>query len=58
MRKGGAVKITREFNTQREAIKAARDIAQSQGTELYIHGRDGRIRGRESYGRDPFPPKG
>lgn len=58
MRKGGAVKITRKFNTQREAIKAARDIAQSQGTELYIHGRDGRIRGRESYGRDPFPPKG
>lgn len=54
VRKGGAVRITRKFDTQREAIKAARDIARSQGTELYIHGRDGRIRERESYVRDSF----
>ena len=58
VRRGDAVRITRKFDTQREAIKAARDIARSQGTELDIHGRDGRIRGRESYGRDPFPPEG
>ena len=29
-----------------------------RGTELYIHGRDGRIRERSSYGADPHPPKG
>ncbi|EGD1666955.1 DUF2188 domain-containing protein, partial [Escherichia coli] len=23
-----------------------------------IHGRDGQIRERDSYGNDPFPPKG
>ena len=49
---------TRSFDTQREAIEAARKIARKQGTELYIHGKDGRIRERDSYGRDPYPPKG
>lgn len=44
--------------TQREAIERGREIAQNQGTELFIHGRNGRIRERDSYGRDPNPPKG
>lgn len=26
--------------------------------ELFIHGTNGRIRGRNSYGNDPYPPKG
>ena len=44
--------------TQRQAIDRAREIAQNQGTELFIHGRDGRIRERDSHGPDPFPPRG
>jgi hypothetical protein len=44
--------------TQREAIEAAREIARNQNTELFIHGRDGRIRERDSHGQDPFPPRG
>jgi hypothetical protein len=43
--------------TQREAIDCAREIARSHGGELVIHGRDGRIRDRVSYGADPLPPK-
>lgn len=58
VRKAGAERATRTFETQREAISEARKIAKNQGTELYIHGRDGRIRERDSYGKDPFPPKG
>ena len=58
VRRTGADRVTRRFDTQRDAIEAARDIARNQGTELYIHGRDGRIRERESYGSDPFPPQG
>ena len=58
VRKTGANRVTRSFETQREAIDAARDIARNQKTELYIHGRDGRIRERDSFGKDPFPPKG
>ena len=58
VRKTGANRVTRRFDTQGEAIKAARDIARRQGTEMYINGRDGRIRKRNSYGKDPFPPSG
>ena len=44
--------------TQREAIDAATEIARNQGVDVIIKGRDGRIRGRNSYGNDPYPPKG
>lgn len=44
--------------TQAEAIDAARSIAQRERSELLIHGRNGQIRERNSYGDDPFPPKG
>ena len=45
-------------STQRDAITAARRIAGNQGSELIIHGKNGRIRDRDSYGNDPFPPRG
>jgi hypothetical protein len=54
----GSKKATKVFSTQSEAIQAGRDIARRQGSELLIHGRDGRIRKKDSYGKDPFPPKG
>lgn len=58
VRKAGASKASGTFNTQREAIDRARDVARNQKTELFIHGRDGRIRERDSYGNDRHPPKG
>ena len=58
VRKTGAGRVTRRFNTQKEAIEAARSIARNRGSEVFIHGRDGRIRQRDSYGKDPFPPRG
>jgi hypothetical protein len=48
----------RHFNTQGEAIDAGRRLARRNRSEHIIHGRDGRIRQRDSYGRDPFPPRG
>lgn len=51
-------KVTSIHNTQREAIEQARNIAQNQKAELFIHGENGKIRERNSYGNDPFPPKG
>ena len=50
--------MTSVHETQREATEQARDIAQNQSSEVLIHGRNGRIRERNSYGNDPFPPKG
>lgn len=54
----GSARATAVVNTQKKAIERARDIARNQGTELLIHGRDGRIRERDSHGNDPLPPKG
>lgn len=51
-------KVTSIHSTQREAIEQARNIAQNQKAELFIQGENGRIRERNSYGNDPFPPKG
>jgi hypothetical protein len=44
--------------TQAEAIEVGRYTAQREGVELLIHGEDGRIRARDSYGHDPYPPRG
>lgn len=54
----GNGKVTRVTDTQREAIQIAREIAQNQQSELLIHGRNGQIRERDSFGNDQFPPKG
>lgn len=49
---------TSHHRTQEEARLAAREIAKKQKSEVVIHGRNGRIRDKDSYGNDPFPPKG
>jgi len=54
----GNVRATARTRTQKEAIDIARSIARNQKSELLIHGKDGRIRARDSYGGDPYPPKG
>lgn len=54
----GNEKATRVVSTQAEAIKIAREIAINQKSEMFIHGQNGRIRERNSYGNDDFPPKG
>jgi len=46
------------YDTQREAIDAGRELARNNRSELFIHDRDGKIRDRDSYGGDPFPPRG
>ena len=51
-------RATKVFGTQREAIERGREIARNQRSELLIHGRDGRIREKSTYGRDPYPPPG
>ena len=45
-------------DTQREAIDRGRPIAKNKGSELVIRRPNGRIRDKDSYGHDPFPPRG
>ncbi|MCB2289452.1 DUF2188 domain-containing protein [Clostridium sp. CS001] len=54
----GNLKATVKTDTQKEAINVARDIARNQNTELIIHRKNGQIREKDSYGNDPYPPKG
>jgi hypothetical protein len=54
--KDGSIRSTRRFDTQKAAISYARRLSKAQGSELYVHGRDGLIRSRDSYGNDPFLP--
>lgn len=44
--------------TQQEAIDVGKARARHQKSELLIHGKNGAIRARNSYGKDPYPPKG
>lgn len=53
----GNDRLTSIHDTQAEAIDAAREIAINQSSEVVIHRRDGRIRDKDSYGNDPFPPR-
>ena len=54
----GNSRATKRTATQAEAIAVARSIAINQNSEILIHGKNGRIRARDSYGNDPFPPRG
>ncbi len=55
VRKQGADRATRVFSTKGDAVAYARDLAKKAGSELYVHGKDGSIRDKETYGNDPFP---
>jgi hypothetical protein len=57
VRGAGNSRDTTHHPTQAEAIDAARAIAQNQRSEVVIHGRDGRIRDKDSFGPDPNPPR-
>lgn len=54
----GADRATAIYQTKQETVDRARGIARNQGTELFIHGKDGKIQSRDSHGKDPFPPRG
>lgn len=54
----GNSRATKITNTQKAAILVAKQIAKNQHSELVIHGTNGRIRAKNSYGNDPYPPRG
>jgi hypothetical protein len=57
VKNSGATRASRTFETQQQAVTYGRDAAKKVGTELYIHGRDGTIKDKRSYGNDPMPPR-
>jgi hypothetical protein len=57
-RRAGSPRVSSTHRTQAKAITTGRGIAKRENTEHYIHGENGQIRERNTYGNDPFPPKG
>ena len=58
VKRNGSQRSSGNFETKEEAVTAGRQISQNQGTELVIHGMNGRIQASDSHGNDPCPPKG
>lgn len=54
----GNERYSKVMGNQAEAISHARNTAMNQQSELFIHGKNGQIRERNSYGNDPQYRKG
>lgn len=52
-----AGRVESTHRTQEAAADAGRRMAKRRHSDHVIHGRDGRIREKNSYGSDPNPPK-
>ncbi len=57
-RREGATRVGSTHGTQATATTAARTTAIRESGEVVIHRPNGRIRDANSYGNDPYPPKG
>ena len=54
----GSERAAKVTETQAEAWDHSKSKAKESGGEAFLKGRDGKIRERNTYGKDPFPPKG
>lgn len=57
-RREGAKRASSRHATKAEAQAAGRELAKRDRVEHLIHNKDGNIGQRNSYGNDPYPPKG
>lgn len=54
----GAQRASKVTDTQADAWAYSREHAAESKGEAFLKGRDGKIRERNTYGKDPYPPKG
>nr|WP_316656767.1 DUF2188 domain-containing protein [uncultured Gellertiella sp.] len=52
VRTTGAARASATFPTRKEAVDRACEMARVAGTDHYIHGKDGRIAERLTFGKD------
>jgi len=57
-RSAGNQRVTKIFDTQKDAIVAGRTQAINNSSELTIQNRHGQFREKNSYGNDPLTTKG
>ena len=49
VRRGGASRASRVFETKEKATDYGKERAKESGSTIFIHGKDGRIQGSRSY---------
>jgi hypothetical protein len=54
----GSKRVESTHRSQADAWRQAREVARLRGAEALLHGRNGQIRERSTYGRDPRRTKG
>lgn len=57
VKKEGVKQPISTHRTKELADEQARSQARKNKVELVIHGKDGKIQDKDSFGSDPFPPK-
>ena len=57
-KKEGSSAPLSSHHTKEKALDRGEHIAEGRNVEHFIHGKDGKIQERNSYGNDPFPPRG
>jgi Uncharacterized protein conserved in bacteria (DUF2188) len=57
VKKRGAVRASKSFETQRQAISYARKISITEHAELFIHNENGRLSKKETFSSNPIPMK-
>lgn len=57
VKKNSCDRVSKHFDTKKDAMDWARNQAINTGSELVPHGLDGKIQNPNSYGNDPCPPK-
>lgn len=57
VKKGGAARASKHFDTKKEAVSWGRGVSTKQQSEFVVHKRDGTIAEKDSHGSDPLPPR-
>lgn len=57
VKREGNQRASSTHGTQKQAEAAGRSTAKTDQVEFFLHGKNGQIRQRDSYGNDPNPPK-
>jgi hypothetical protein len=57
VRKRGALRASKHFETKADAISWGREISRYRRSELVIHNTDGTIEKKYFYRNDPLPPR-
>lgn len=57
VKREGSLRASRHFDKKQDAVTHAKNISRDQGSEFVIHRQDGTIHQKDSYPRDPSPPR-